>query len=59
MLCDAIVLSILENFCRKSMYSSLKVRYSEAKQVRADLDLLISTGYYTDLFIEGMRIYNG
>ena len=40
------------------MSGSLIVRSSEAKQVRADLGLLISTGDDTDSFKEDMRIYN-
>ena len=56
---DAVVLSILENFCGKSMSGSLAVRYSEAKQVRADLDFLISTGDDIESFNEDMHIYNG
>ena len=56
---DAIALSVLENFCGKSMYGSLTVQYSKAKQVRADLYLMISTGDDTDSFNEDMRIYNG
>ena len=56
---DAIVLSNLENFCGKSMSGSLTVRSSEAKKLRADLALLISTGDDTESFNEDIHIYNG
>ena len=55
----AIVLSVLDFFCGKSMSGYLTVRSSKEKQVRADLALLISTGDYTYSFNEDMRIYNG
>ena len=56
---DAIVLSVLENFCGKSMSGSLIVLSSKAKQVRADLALLILTGDDIDSLNENLRIYNG
>ena len=40
------------------MYGSLIVQSSEAKQLRADLALLILTGGYTYSSNEDMRIYN-
>ena len=55
---DAIVLSIHEKFCGKSMYGSLTVRSYEEKQMRDDLALMISTGDDTDSFNGDMRIYN-
>ena len=41
------------------MSGSLTVQFSEAKQVQADLDFLISTGDDTDQFNEYICIYNG
>ena len=56
---DAIVLSVLENFCGNSMYGFFTVQSSKEKLVWADLALLISTGDDTDLFNEDIHIYNG
>ena len=51
--------AFLKTFFGESMSGSLKVQSSEAKQVRADLALMISTGDDTDSFNEDMQIYNG
>ena len=52
MLRDAIVCTVLEELCGKTMSSSMQSRSRDAKQVRDDLTLLISTN-------QDMRIYNG
>ena len=55
---DAIVLSVLELFCGESLSGSLTVQSFKAKQLRADLALMIPIGDDTDLFNEDMHTYN-
>ena len=56
---DAVVSTVLDHFCEKSMSSSMPRRNNNTKQVRDDLALLISAGENTDEYVEDLRRFNG